>query len=58
MVELAQVQVGDLYLLSKQLVKESGGNGPIVLVFKVTKYVHVIDVTNWKTIRTYEIDAR
>jgi len=41
------------------LIKESGGIGPIVLVYKISKYIHVVDAfSNWKAIRTYEIDSR
>jgi nonsense-mediated mRNA decay protein 3 len=41
-------------LLPPKLSKELGGVGPIVLVYKVTTSVHMVDI---HTMRTHEIDA-
>lgn len=47
----------DLCLLPKNIMKDSGGLGPLVLVYKISKYIHILDAFNsQKTIRTYEID--
>lgn len=49
----------DLVVLPKNLVREGGGIGPIVLVYKMSKYIHVVDAfSSWNSIRTYEIDAK
>ena len=53
MVELAPVCRDDLVLLPKSLAKEFGGIGPLVLVYKISKFIHVMDV---RTMQTYEID--
>jgi len=58
-VEIVPLNPFDLVLLPKSLVKESGGVGPLCLVYKISKYIHIVDAFNsWKAIRTYEIDAR
>lgn len=47
----------DLCLLPKQIMKDGGGIGPLVLVYKISKYIHVLDAfSSQKTIRTYEIN--
>ena len=39
------------------MMKESGGMGPLVLVYKISKYIHILDAYNSQnTIRTFEID--
>lgn len=53
MVELAPVCRDDLVILPKALAKDLGGIGPMVLVYKISKFIHVIDV---KTMQTYEVD--
>jgi len=58
-IDLVPINPYDLVLLPKQLVKETGGMGPLALVYKVSKYIHIVDAFNsWKAIRTYEIDNR
>lgn len=44
MVELAPVCREDLVLLPKQLAKELGGIGPLVLVYKISKFIHIVDI--------------
>lgn len=43
----------DLVLLPKDLSKKLGGIGPLVLVYKISKFVHILDV---KTMQPFEID--
>jgi nonsense-mediated mRNA decay protein 3 len=52
-VEIAPICKDDLVLLNKSFSKQLGGIGPIVLVYKISTYVHIMDVF---TMRTYEID--
>ena len=52
--DLAPICRDDLVLLPPKLSKELGGVGPIVLVYKVTTSVHMVDI---HTMRTHEIDA-
>jgi len=52
--ELAPICRDDLVILPPKLCKELGGIGPIVLVYKVTTSVHIVDI---HTMRTHEIDA-
>jgi nonsense-mediated mRNA decay protein 3 len=51
-IELAPICKDDLVLLSPKQMKLFGGIGPLILVYKVTTCVHVVDV---KTMRTHEI---
>lgn len=51
--EIAPICRDDLVLLPKALSKELGGLGPLVLVYKISTFVQVVDVL---TMRTYEID--
>lgn len=51
--DIAPICKDDLVLLPKALSKELGGLGPMVLVYKISTFVHVVDVF---TMRTYEID--
>jgi nonsense-mediated mRNA decay protein 3 len=51
--ELAPICRDDLVLLPPKCAKEIGGIGPIVLVYKVTTSVHIVDI---HTMRTHEID--
>ena len=51
--ELAPICKDDLAVLPKSLSKELGGIGPLVLVYKISTFVHVVDVF---TMQTVEID--
>ena len=37
------------------MAKDLGGIGPMVLVYKISKFIHILDV---KTMQTYEIDQQ
>jgi len=50
--ELAPICRDDLVILPKSLSKSLGGIGPLVLVYKVTQFVHIVDI---HTMRTHEI---
>jgi len=52
-VELAPVCRDDLVILPKPLAYALGGIGPMVLVYKISKFVHIVDI---KTMQTFEID--
>lgn len=52
--ELAPICRDDLVILPPKLCQELGGIGPIVLVYKVTTSVHIVDI---HTMRTHEIDS-
>ena len=52
--ELAPICRDDLVILPPKLMKALGGIGPLILVFKVTTFVHIVDV---HTMRTHEIDG-
>ena len=52
--ELAPICKDDLVILPKPLQKHLGGIGPVILVYKVTTSVHIVDV---HTMRTHEIDT-
>ena len=43
-IDIATVCKDDLVLLPKKLSKELGGIGPLVLVFKISTFVHLVDV--------------
>jgi nonsense-mediated mRNA decay protein 3 len=43
----------DLVILPKPLATSLGGIGPMVLVYKVSKFIHIVDI---KTMQTFEID--
>jgi nonsense-mediated mRNA decay protein 3 len=51
--EIAPVCKDDLVLLPKALSKEIGGLGPLVLVYKISTFVHIVDIISMKT---YELD--
>lgn len=53
MVELAPICREDLVILPKSLAKEYGGIGPMVVVYKISKFIHILDI---HTMQTYEID--
>jgi nonsense-mediated mRNA decay protein 3 len=55
MVELAPICRDDLAILPKSLSKLLGGIGPLVLVYKISNYVHIVDI---KTMQTFELDKR
>lgn len=42
--ELAPVCRDDLVILPQKLSKKLGGIGPMVLVYKISKFVHILDV--------------
>jgi nonsense-mediated mRNA decay protein 3 len=54
MLELAPICKDDLVILPIKLQKVLGGIGPLVLVYRVTTAVHIVDV---HTMRTHEIDS-
>lgn len=51
-VELAPICRDDLVILPPKLQRALGGIGPLILVYKMTTCVHVVDI---KTMRTHEI---
>ena len=53
LVELAPVCREDLVILPKSLSKEMGGIGPLVLVYKISKFVHIVDI---HSMQTFEVD--
>lgn len=53
LVELAPICREDLVILPKKLSREFGGIGPMILVYKITKSIHILDIN---TMRTFEID--
>lgn len=54
-VELAPVCRDDLVILPKALSKLLGGIGPMVLVYKISKFVHIVDI---RTMQTFELDEK
>jgi len=50
---LAPICRDDLSIMPKALSRGLGGMGPMVLVYKISKFVHVVDI---KTMQTFEID--
>jgi nonsense-mediated mRNA decay protein 3 len=50
--ELAPICRDDLVILPPKVQKQLGGIGPLILVYKMTTCVHVVDI---KTMRTHEI---
>jgi nonsense-mediated mRNA decay protein 3 len=54
-VDLAPVCRDDLVILPKALSKLLGGIGPMVLVYKISKFVHIVDI---RTMQTFEIDEK
>ena len=46
MVELAPICREDLVMLPKFLSKDLGGIGPIVLVYKISKFIHIVDINS------------
>ncbi len=51
--DLAPICKDDLVLLPKRFSKELGGIGPLVLVYKISTFVHIVDVL---TMQTCEVD--
>lgn len=43
-VELAPICRDDLAILPKSLSQKMGGIGPMVLVYKITKFIHIVDI--------------
>jgi nonsense-mediated mRNA decay protein 3 len=54
MIELAPVCREDLVILPKHLAKDLGGIGPMVLVYKISKFIHIVDIL---TMQTFEVDT-
>ena len=52
-IELAPVCRDDLVMLPKATSKLMGGIGPLVLVYKISKFIHIVDIT---TMQTFEVD--
>mmetsp|Transcript_37578 Transcript_37578/g.57568 ORF Transcript_37578/g.57568 Transcript_37578/m.57568 type:complete len:476 (-) Transcript_37578:174-1601(-) len=52
-VELAPVCRDDLVILPPPLSRHLGGVGPMVLVYKISKFINIIDI---RTMQTFEID--
>ena len=52
--ELAPICKDDLVILPPKLQKVLGGIGPLILVYKITTAVHIVDI---HTMRTHEIDS-
>jgi nonsense-mediated mRNA decay protein 3 len=44
MVELAPVCRDDMVILPGHLAKNLGGIGPMVLVYKISKFIHIVDI--------------
>ena len=53
MCELAPICRDDLAILPKSLSNKLGGIGPLVLIYKISKFIHMVDI---KTMQTIEID--
>ena len=53
MVELAPICREDMVILPKALAKDLGGIGPMVLVYKISKFIHIVDI---HTLQTFEVD--
>ena len=51
--DIAPICKDDLVLLPKPLSRELGGIGPLVLVYKISNFVNIVDI---KSMQTYEID--
>jgi nonsense-mediated mRNA decay protein 3 len=54
-VDLAPICRDDLAIIPKGLSKSLGGIGPMVLVYKISKFVHIVDI---RTMQTFEIDEK
>lgn len=54
-IEIAAICRDDLAVLSKPLSTLLGGIGPMVLVYKISTFVNIVDVF---TMQTYEIDQQ
>jgi len=52
-VEIATICKDDLVAIPKALSHLLGGIGPLVLVYKVSTFIHIVDVN---TMRTHEVD--
>lgn len=42
-----------MVILPKKLAKDLGGIGPMVIVYKISKFIHILDI---HTMQTYEVD--
>jgi len=54
MMDIATVCKDDLVLIPPKLSRECGGIGPLVLCYKISKSINIVDVV---TMETYEIDS-
>lgn len=54
MIELAPISHDDLIILNKEHCKELGGIGPVLLCYKQSSSIHLVDP---KTFQTYEFDG-
>jgi nonsense-mediated mRNA decay protein 3 len=54
MIDIAPVCKDDLVLLSKELSKKLGGIGPLVLCYKISKSINIVDCV---TMETMELDS-
>ena len=52
--EISPICRDDLVILPKALAKSLGGIGPIVLIYKITTSIHMVDI---HTMQTHEIDG-
>ena len=53
MIELAPVCREDLVMLPKELARLLGGIGPLVIVYKISKFIHIVDINS---MQTFEVD--
>lgn len=51
--ELAPICRDDLVILPRKVSKDLGGIGPLVIVYKISTFVHIVDI---HTMETFEID--
>jgi nonsense-mediated mRNA decay protein 3 len=54
MIELAPVSIDDLIILDKETSKELGGIGPVMLCYKQSSRIHLVDPL---TFQTYDVDG-
>ena len=53
LIDLAPICREDLVILPKKLARDYGGIGPMILIYKISKSIHIVDIN---TMRTFEID--
>lgn len=54
LIDIAPICKEDLVLLPPKLSKDCGGIGPLVMIYKISKTINIVDVV---TMETYEIDS-